>query len=111
MLRAEKEVFGTTHAELGARMARRWGFPAALIDAIAHHHAPSEGKDHVLCADVNLAEALTWDALRGDGERTLAYGPAGSALRTAGMDAGELHAIRTALPAAVESQRYLMALD
>jgi len=111
MLQAEKEVFGATHADVGARMAQRWGFPEVLVDAIGNHHSPSEARDHVLCADVNLAEALTWDSLQSDGERNLAYGPAGSSLRYAGLDAGELQTIRSALPGAVEAQRYLMALD
>jgi putative nucleotidyltransferase with HDIG domain len=34
----EREIFGMTHAEIGARVAEQWNFPEALIEAIAHHH-------------------------------------------------------------------------
>ena len=36
---AEAEAFeGVTHAHVGARLARRWRFPAALVEAIGTHH-------------------------------------------------------------------------
>jgi putative nucleotidyltransferase with HDIG domain len=34
----EKEILGMTHAEIGGKMAERWNFPEALVEAIAHHH-------------------------------------------------------------------------
>jgi HD-like signal output (HDOD) protein len=37
-LEAEKRVLGTTHAEIGGKMAHRWDFPPPLVDAITHHH-------------------------------------------------------------------------
>jgi putative nucleotidyltransferase with HDIG domain len=38
---AEQRVLGTTHAEVGARVAQRWGLPAAIVDAIRYHHDPN----------------------------------------------------------------------
>jgi len=38
LLEAEKEVLEMTHAEIGGKIAERWGFPANLADSIAHHH-------------------------------------------------------------------------
>lgn len=111
MLRAEQEVLGMTHAELGGRMARRWGFPESLSDAITHHHSPQRGKDPTLCAYVNLAEALTWDALSGEGTSALAYGLSTGTLEHTGIVPKELVELRRALPVAVESQRQLFALD
>ncbi len=37
-LQAEKEVLETTHAEIGGKVAERWGFSPNLIDVIGHHH-------------------------------------------------------------------------
>ena len=38
LLEAEKEVLEITHAEIGGKISERWGFPANLVDSIAHHH-------------------------------------------------------------------------
>jgi putative nucleotidyltransferase with HDIG domain len=38
LLEAEKEVMEITHAEIGGKISERWGFPANLVDSIAHHH-------------------------------------------------------------------------
>ncbi len=40
--KAELEVFGTTHAEVGAYLLGLWGLPDAIIEAIAFHHKPTE---------------------------------------------------------------------
>ncbi len=110
-LRAERDVLGITHAELGSRMARRWGFPSALVDAIANHHTPDRGEDPELCADVNLAEALTWEAMREDESSPLAYGVSGATVGRVGVVQEDVDAIRAALPVAVEAQRYLMGMS
>lgn len=41
MHEAESQLFGVTHADVGAAVARQWNFPAAIADAIAAHHRPS----------------------------------------------------------------------
>jgi HD-like signal output (HDOD) protein len=38
---AEKELFGTTHAEIGSYLLGLWGIPELAIEAIAHHHQPT----------------------------------------------------------------------
>lgn len=54
---AEAELLGTTHCEIGLSMARKWNFPEAYCDVIAHHHAPGEATvDPILCAIVNLSD-------------------------------------------------------
>lgn len=35
---AEQRLFGVTHAEVGAVVARQWNFPASFAEAIADHH-------------------------------------------------------------------------
>ena len=40
--RAEKEVFGASHAEVGAYLMGLWGLPDSIVEALAFHHRPSE---------------------------------------------------------------------
>ncbi len=37
----EKEMYGTTHAEIGAYLLGLWGMPSPVILAIAEHHHPA----------------------------------------------------------------------
>jgi HD-like signal output (HDOD) protein len=38
LVQMEQSLLNLNHAEIGAQMARNWGFPANLIDMIANHH-------------------------------------------------------------------------
>jgi HD-like signal output (HDOD) protein len=38
---AEKELLGTSHAEIGAYLLGLWGIPSLAVEAIAHHHDPT----------------------------------------------------------------------
>ena len=39
----ENEIFGFSHAELGAAVVERWGLPATLAQTIRHHHSTRIG--------------------------------------------------------------------
>ncbi len=38
----EQEVFGASHAELGAYLLGLWGIPNAVVESVAFHHRPAE---------------------------------------------------------------------
>jgi putative nucleotidyltransferase with HDIG domain len=38
----EEETDGVTHADVGAHLLSLWGLPDGIVEAVAHHHAPSE---------------------------------------------------------------------
>jgi len=40
--KAEQEVIGTTHAEIGAYLLGLWGLPEKVVEAVAFHHRPRE---------------------------------------------------------------------
>jgi len=42
---AEKAIFGITHAEAAAWVARKWNFPFNLVEAIEYHHKPELSKN------------------------------------------------------------------
>lgn len=48
--RAEEQVLGITHAELGGILLKQWGLPSVLSDVVTHHLRPDEfpGEDPVL---------------------------------------------------------------
>ncbi len=41
---AEKEEFGTTHAEVGAYLLGLWGIDGGIVEACAFHHQPQHGR-------------------------------------------------------------------
>ena len=56
-LRAEIELLGVHHAELGGLIGSHWNLPPRVIRGITHHHAPTAGDD-VICDVVHLANVL-----------------------------------------------------
>ncbi len=70
----EVSLFGVDHATLGAELARRWRLPSALVDAIAHHHQPSQASEGaILAAAVHLADASAMSLGIGLGKDGLQY--------------------------------------
>lgn len=53
-LTAEETVFGMNHTQVGAEVARNWGFPEILLTPLQYHHKPGEysGKNSNICATV-----------------------------------------------------------
>lgn len=64
---AEQRRGAITHAELGAYLLGLWGLPYSIVEAVAHHHAPSR-VDQVkldLIGVVHIADALVREATAG----------------------------------------------
>lgn len=60
---AEREVLGSTHAEVGAYMLGLWGLPDPIIEAIALHHRPGDCAEKVFgtLSAVHAADALAFE--------------------------------------------------
>ena len=58
--KAERQVIGVDHAELGARLAQKWKLTAAVVNAIRGHHDLSAcAEEHrVLAASLSIANQL-----------------------------------------------------
>ncbi len=41
---AEFQVFGATHAAVAAFLLGLWGLPATIVEAVAFHHSPAQGR-------------------------------------------------------------------
>jgi HD-like signal output (HDOD) protein len=57
---AEREVFGATHAEIGAYLLGLWGLPDPIVEAVAFHHHPTRCLDQQFSplTAVHVANAL-----------------------------------------------------
>jgi HD-like signal output (HDOD) protein/ActR/RegA family two-component response regulator len=57
---AERTVFGSTHAEVGAYLLGLWGLPGPIVEAVAFHHRPMECLSREFCAltAVHFANAI-----------------------------------------------------
>ncbi len=59
-LKAEDQVMGFTHQEVGQFLANRWNLPESLIDSIGNHHQPSKSENNKkLSSIVHLADYMT----------------------------------------------------
>ena len=53
----EREVLGSTHAELGACALTVWGLPAGIVEAIAYHHQPDKNPSKMFSPTVAVHAA------------------------------------------------------
>lgn len=91
LLDSEREVFGIHHAEIGARLAIRWGFPDVLIDTIRTHHAPERATvDPLLTSAVSVAGDIAWAIGLGDGFDGATYSASPEAYEMLRMEPGAL---------------------
>ncbi|HMK59641.1 MAG TPA: HDOD domain-containing protein [Dissulfurispiraceae bacterium] len=56
---AERKVFGITHADSGAWIAKKWNFPLSLVEVIEYHHKPNLAKSAPINSSiVHMADIL-----------------------------------------------------
>ena len=59
-LKAEREILGLTHQEIGKYLIQKLKLPENLADVIEFHHTPSQSeKNSVLASIVHLADSMT----------------------------------------------------
>jgi HD-like signal output (HDOD) protein len=68
---AEREIFGVTHAEVGAYLLGLWGIPFPIVEAVAFHHRPNEvaPESRPLVAAVHIASGLVEEMTAADSEQ------------------------------------------
>jgi len=68
--RAENEILGVGHGDVGAWLAENWNLPPIICDAVKYHHAPWDAKaEPAFVATVTVADALCHLAKIGDSGR------------------------------------------
>lgn len=56
----ELELFGVSHADVGARLLAIWGLPMAIVDVVQFHHDPGSAPEasRLLASIVHVADAI-----------------------------------------------------
>lgn len=59
ILKAEEEVIGLGHGQIGKELCEAWQLPQELVDAVTYHHTPSSAqKDKELASLINVGDVL-----------------------------------------------------
>jgi putative nucleotidyltransferase with HDIG domain len=99
---AEQSLFGTTHCEVGHRLAKKWTFPDSLAEAIRRHHQPEQGDRYVELNHIvyvaNLIMSRFHAGLELDRQDT---GALASRLKAIGLLVNQLPQIVDAIPLSV----------
>ncbi len=91
---AEREVLGTDHAEIGARLLAAWSFPPRLVGAVRWHHEPDAADETNSLIDiVHVANVLCLMLGIGTGVEGLHYEPSASATRRLGLKPKQLELV------------------
>lgn len=59
-IEVELEMFGVSHADVGARLLAIWGLPMAIVDVVQFHHDPGSAPEasRLLASIVHVADAI-----------------------------------------------------
>lgn len=83
---AEKQVLGTDHAEIGARILSHWSLPDDLVHAVRWHHDPDAAEEQKRTTDiVHVANVLCLMMGIGVGREGLQYEPSPAVTRRLGL--------------------------
>ncbi|CAD7849399.1 MAG: hypothetical protein [Olavius algarvensis Delta 4 endosymbiont] len=84
----ERDVFGTDHAEIGARILQNWSFPDNVVNAVRWHHEPDLAPEQNTMTDVvHAANVLCQMIGIGTGREGLLYEPAQGTVKRLGLTA------------------------
>ncbi len=85
--RAECEVLGIDHAEVGAALLTEWGIPAEVVHVTRWHHQPDEADDDTLATDlVHIVDILSIECGLGVGVDGLNYRPSQDVVDRLGLN-------------------------
>jgi len=74
LFEAEQELYGVTHAEVGAYLLGAWGLPYPILMAAAYHHRPRamSGTDFDVASAVHVASVLASSRLGVENDHEMA---------------------------------------
>jgi putative nucleotidyltransferase with HDIG domain len=91
---AERQILGTDHAEVGARLLETWSFPPSLVSAVRWHHDPDAAEDTRTMVDlVHVANVLCLMIGIGVGREGLRYAPSPAATKRLGVKTRQLELV------------------
>jgi putative nucleotidyltransferase with HDIG domain len=91
---AERQVLGTDHAEVGARLLESWSFPKSLVSSVRWHHDPDDSEGPSTIIDlVHVANVLCLMIGIGVGREGLRYEPSPAATKRLGIKTRQLELV------------------
>ncbi len=91
---AENMVLGVNHADIGAKILRKWSLPPELVNAVRWHHDPESAAQADTMLDiVHIADVLCLMIGVGVGRDGLQYKPSGEAVKRLGLTAHHLEKV------------------
>ena len=90
---AEAEALGYDHTEVASLLLSAWNFPASILDAISHHHAPKASQNPMEAAVIQIADNLTNAVEISSGGMYVLPGIQDGAWESLGLNASRLVAI------------------
>lgn len=112
-MKAEKEIIGFDHAEIGAKVAEKWNFPEELVEAIRYHHEPeaveNKTKEANLVDITHLSDAIVLMMGFGLGVDGLMYPIEEGAVERAGITMEDLNEIGNKLIESFSETEALLA--
>jgi putative nucleotidyltransferase with HDIG domain len=92
--RAEREIIGIDHAEIGAQVLEKWLLPVGLVQVVRWHHRPDRAvRPNVNLDMVHVADVLCLMLGMGTGREGLGYKPAESPMARLGLKTADLEAV------------------
>ncbi|MCK6445876.1 MAG: HDOD domain-containing protein [Planctomycetes bacterium] len=108
----EQRLFGMHHAEIGAQLAERWGFPGVLIDAIRFHHAPEHARvDPLMTSFCHLAATISEAMDLDGGPDAIHLDLSAEALTVAGLDKRALADVESLLVGELKKARDMVEAE
>ena len=108
----ERDVLGTDHAEIGARILRNWSFPDNVVTAVRWHHEPDQAPEINTMTDVvHAANVLCQMIGIGTGREGLHYEPAPGTVKRLGLRAALLEKLASRTLMWIEELNEILAVQ
>jgi putative nucleotidyltransferase with HDIG domain len=108
--RAEREVMGFDHAEVGAMVAENWRFPEELVQAVRWHHEPNSAQSGQRVVDVvHIADSLCIMQGIGLGHDGMLYRPSPEAMERLNITSNTIETITSQLLDSLEGIERILA--
>lgn len=90
----EEKVLGINHAELGAAVLEKWGFPMDLVQVIRYHHHPDNAEEFQNMIDiVHVADIISSSGGFGCGRDGLQYELSSKSMKRLGLNENKMDII------------------
>ena len=111
ILKAEEDVIGLDHGEIGKELCESWQLPQELIEAVAYHHRPSSAeKDSQIASLVNIGDAIARKLGVGSGGDATVPEPHPAALKKLDITLEQLQEWEEDIKAAVDRDKSILSI-